>query len=358
MKILLLSPYITPEMNKQKQVSGGIHTWTVAYLGGQLAKKNQVTLINTVLRGKRYLGESRVSWSDEFLRTSDILRHLKAALNTENYDIAHMNSNAGTFGIIRDWYCVRLIKKRDLKIVLHFHCNLRDWVKHNYSFFCLKNMVKDSDKVLVLNEDSKEFLLSLFPGISIEIMPNFLPECFNFQEKHAIRGNIEKIIYVGQLRISKGCAMINDIAKKYINKKFFLIGSMFEECEHISFAPNITLSGNVSPQRVREYMMEADLLLFPTFTEGFPMVVLEAMSCGLPILSTPVGSIPDMLEDKGGLLVSPGCLDENLAAIEELENPKLREKMSLWNKEKVKRLYSKPMTEQRILNIYQELVNK
>lgn len=63
--------------------------------------------------------------------------------------------------------------------------------------------------------------------------------------------------------------------------------------EHIKFTGRFNQSS-----KVRECMSESDLFLFPTQAEGLPRSILEAMAIGLPVLSTPVGGIPEIIEEK------------------------------------------------------------
>jgi len=74
----------------------------------------------------------------------------------------------------------------------------------------------------------------------------------------------------------------------------------------------VTFHGAVGHQRVLELLRQAGLFCFPTASsEGFPKAVLEAMSCGLPIVTTPVSVLPALLAAGGGLLIekaSPDCV--------------------------------------------------
>ena len=77
-------------------------------------------------------------------------------------------------------------------------------------------------------------------------------------------------------------------------------------------AERVTFHGPVGHQRVLELLRQAGLFCFPTTSsEGFPKAVLEAMACGLPVITTPVSVLPRLLADGGGMLVgeaSPECV--------------------------------------------------
>jgi glycosyltransferase involved in cell wall biosynthesis len=88
---------------------------------------------------------------------------------------------------------------------------------------------------------------------------------------------------------------------------------------------------NLKPQtpRLLELFEDADLFVLPTKAECYGIVIPEAMACGLPVISSPIGAIPELVHDGvNGYLVPPSSVRELSTAIETLvENPELRAAM-------------------------------
>ncbi|MCI0514432.1 glycosyltransferase family 4 protein [candidate division KSB1 bacterium] len=75
-------------------------------------------------------------------------------------------------------------------------------------------------------------------------------------------------------------------------------------------AARIHLVGIATGETKRAYFQRSHLLVFPSYVENFPVVVLEAMRAGLPIVATPVGAIPELVQEgENGFLVTPGAID-------------------------------------------------
>jgi glycosyltransferase involved in cell wall biosynthesis len=87
----------------------------------------------------------------------------------------------------------------------------------------------------------------------------------------------------------------------------------------------VELPGWISHDDLPSYLNQLRLLVLPSYTEGLPNIMLEAMACGTPVLATPVGAIPDVIIDgKTGFIMennSPECIAENV--IRALNSPDL-----------------------------------
>lgn len=89
----------------------------------------------------------------------------------------------------------------------------------------------------------------------------------------------------------------------------------------------VTFTGYV--ENVHEYLQAADMFILPSLNEALPMSVLEAMSCGLPVIATRVGGIPEVVSHKeNGILIEPANPDQLAAEIAELiDRPSLAEEL-------------------------------
>jgi glycosyltransferase involved in cell wall biosynthesis len=104
-----------------------------------------------------------------------------------------------------------------------------------------------------------------------------------------------------------------------------------EMTERLDLNQSITILDWVDEQQRDDLLSKANIFVLPSYNEGLPMALLEAMSWGLPVITTPVGGIPELISTaKNGLLVTPGKIEQLSAAMQSLiENETLR--MSLGN---------------------------
>jgi glycosyltransferase involved in cell wall biosynthesis len=89
---------------------------------------------------------------------------------------------------------------------------------------------------------------------------------------------------------------------------------------------NVTFLGWINYTKRDEVLSKADVFILPSYNEGLPMAILEALGWGLPVISTPVGGIPELvISNQNGLLVTPGDIQQLSEAIQLLiENETLR----------------------------------
>lgn len=128
-----------------------------------------------------------------------------------------------------------------------------------------------------------------------------------------IDATAELIVYVGRLVPEKGLRELLDamtiLSPQRPNMRLALVGDgpMRAELEsRIAADPalHIVLPGALGPHEVARWMAASDLITLPSYSEGHPNVLVEALACGRPVVATPVGGIPEVVDDSCGLLVS------------------------------------------------------
>ena len=329
MKILLVSPLPPP--------SGGMARWTQLYLSECSKHGINVTVVNSNLSAKRANSKKRsFTFIDEVKRSRRIFKDLKKSIRSNRPDVIHICSPCSRYGLFRDLFCLKAAK--EIPVVFHCHCNIEDQASSKLSKIILRRIVQRSKKVIVLNSDSKKIIDIIEDGKAI-LIPNFI-EDNNVRSEHTISQQLKSVVYVGHVKIKKGINEIFMAASKCRDKEFIVVGPIQELPEGVKQPSNVVLTGEVNHDQVASFMETADVFLFPSYTEGFANVMLEAMASGLPIIASDVGANKDMIEDQGGVIVPPKKYEPIVSALAALEDPKVRNGMSHWNIEKVRSQYT------------------
>jgi len=117
--------------------------------------------------------------------------------------------------------------------------------------------------------------------------------------------------------------------------------------QHESLGAYVRLTGWISYADIQNFLNEFKLLVLPSYTEGLPNIMLEAMASGTPVLATQVGVIPDIIKDNenGFLLRSNGSKHITERIVELLNKPELLEKVSInaYNYARAKFSYEKTL---------------
>ena len=138
-----------------------------------------------------------------------------------------------------------------------------------------------------------------------------------------------RLVSVGRLSADKGQLLLIEAARrlaaKGIHFELVLIGDgkMRAELEALiakhALGKQVRMTGLLSTERLREEILLSRGLVLPSFAEGLPMVIMEAMALRRPVLTTCVAGIPELIQqNKSGWLIPPGSIDALTAAMEEL----------------------------------------
>ena len=160
---------------------------------------------------------------------------------------------------------------------------------------------------------------------SICVNPNHIIEIPSGVEKEFISSSISshketvgKFVFLGRAERRKGIIELNEVLEKLISEnrtfKFEFIGPIPDsmKIKH----PYIIYHGEIrDSKKIKELLSQNDVLICPSWSEGFPNVILEAMACGLAIIATNVGAVAAMVSDKNGWLIEPANKEQLEAAI-------------------------------------------
>lgn len=260
---------------------------------------------------------------------------------------------------------ISLAKFLKRKVVIHIHGGgFKEYYEKNTSFVH-KNLLK-CDTIIALTEYWKKF----FEGLGFEnviVVPNIV-DSPTIQERKCNDGKTH-ILYLGLITKAKG---IFDLIDTIYEHKEDLKGNIVlhiggnGETETIKkmiddylLQDIVIYEGWVSGNKKVELLNNTDVFILPSYTEGLPISILEAMSYSLPVISTPVGGIPEVVRDgENGFLIKPGDKDALFNAIVRLANDEeLREKMGNISYSKVQPHFPVNISAE-LVNIYQKLLKQ
>lgn len=344
MRVLLVSV-------KNENACGGIAVWTENYLSGCERQGIACTLVNTETVGKRaQQATAKRNLADEFARTKRIFKDLNKCLKAD-FDAAHLNTSCGAFGLIRDHFIARKIKKKGIPLVTHYHCDIPCWIHNPISRAALEKLANLSDRNLVLCENSRRYLLEQF-AVESEKIPNFIDETLVRNDPKEINENLQRIVFVGRVEEAKGAAELYELARRFPEMAFELMGEVSPQIAGWKKPENVFLLGDKPYAQVIEALDEADLFLLPSHSEGFSMALLEAMARGVPCVATDVGANADMLCDGCGIVAPKGDVDQMERAIVYLQDARTRKDLSCRAVDKVRAAYVTDKVMQKIKELY------
>ena len=218
----------------------------------------------------------------------------------------------------------------------------------------MRSALRRADRVFTVSERLRQFALSLGVDQARAVtIPNgvdatvfFARDRSECRRKHSIGSEERIILSVGNLIELKGHHRIVDALRallaRGIEARLLIAGDagraasiaerLHRQIQDLGLEASVQLIGRVSADTLAELMSAADVLCLASSSEGWPNVVHEALSCGLPVVATNVGAVPEMIpSDQFGLVVPVGdvpALTEALALA--LQKPWQRAAIAAW----------------------------
>lgn len=249
-------------------------------------------------------------------------------LLAKDIKIVHMHgASYGSFW--RKHYYINLIHYFGKKIVYHIHGGgFKEFSsKHENK---VKKTLSKANIIIALSESWKKFFEEKFDCTHVVIVKNIIDIPLQRQLKHTA---IIHFLFLGYLDKNKGIYDLLTIISEHhheLTGHFMLhIGGNGETDKVCYFIKQnhldnlVKFEGWVSGNKKQELLSSSDVYILPSYNEGLPLSVLEAMSYKLPVISTTVGGIPEIVENGvNGFLVTPGDQEAIFDRITTLVNNK------------------------------------
>jgi glycosyltransferase involved in cell wall biosynthesis len=204
----------------------------------------------------------------------------------------------------------------------------------------LRWMFRSADYCVVLGDVWRRWVMDTF-----DVQPNKVGVIYNgvaattSRPHTASRDGRFRLLFVGNLLERKGVKdLLRAFARPGIMARDVVLtmagGGPVETyrkmAAELGIGDRVTFSGWVSQDDARSLMVNSDALILPAYDEGLPLVILEALASRTPVICSPVGSIPEVLEDhRTALFVTPGDESEIAGAILTLlDHPEMGRELS------------------------------
>jgi glycosyltransferase involved in cell wall biosynthesis len=249
------------------------------------------------------------------------------------------------------------------KVIYHIHGGkFQAFYKENKKV--VQNTILKCDTIIALSGYWKNFFETIGHP-NVQVVENVIEKPKNI---NASANGYSNFLFLGHLNQDKGIfdllEVISSCKDKYKNKLRLFIGGSGETVKLNGIIKSkelneiIKFEGWVSGEKKCKLLSNTDVYILPSYNEGLPISILEAMSYKLPIISTPVGGIPEVVEDgKNGLLIEPGNQHQLKEAINKLlGNSKLRKEMGEASFKRVQNHFP-DQVEKKLTDIYSTMLN-
>lgn len=362
-KVLLVTSY--------GGVPGGISRWAAHIMNYyEAVGKNDCTLTLVPMGRSSFvnINSPKLYRLKEAVKDySKIIKDFTQKLRSGNHDVMHLTSSA-SWSLLKDIYLIKAAKRRGVKTVIHFRFGrIPDLVvSKNWEWRLIAKVLKLVDCAIVLDNKSLSVLKEL-GYTNVVCMPNPVsPQVQTIVEQNQVERIPGYILFCGHVVKTKGVFELIDACSHISGIHLKMVGHVTDEMRaeinnYSHSALWLDLVGEMPYEQVIKEMMASDIMVLPTYTEGFPNVILEGMAAGCAIVASGVGAIPQMIEEENGeqfgIIIKPQNVSELENAIKHLLNsPEDKDAMRARVQKRVQDRYSMEAVWNEMVEIWKGLI--
>ncbi|HAR94982.1 MAG TPA: hypothetical protein DCR97_03320 [Deltaproteobacteria bacterium] len=328
---VLISGHLPPPM-------GGVATYYQSLLSSSLPNQIDLCFVQTSSQKRALSATGRATISNLVLALADCVRFTIATFR-HRPQICHVATYLG-LSFVKHSVCVMVARLIGGRVLLHPHCSLAAIYSNSPKWWrwLFRQIIRLTDGIVALSSEWSQ-LCSIVPACPVYYLPNAIdltPYRGIAQERMAEvehNGSL-RVLYLGYVGRAKGTFDLIDAAREALSQgmdvSFDLVGDELTPGEYQQvrdYIANPALNGCVrlhaaayGSEKIR-FFCKAHVFVYPSYHEGMPIAVIEAMACGLPIVATRVGGLPDLvMHGANGLLVDPARPDQLVSALRKLSN--------------------------------------
>lgn len=237
--------------------------------------------------------------------------HLALLLLRSRAEVVHINASLDAKAYWRDlayWVVAKLLGRRVVNQI-HGGAMPQDFFRGNAVLtWVLRRFLVSSDVVTVLSSAELSAYRAFDARIKVHLVPNAIdPAGLADQVRACNTHGPLKLVYVGRLVRAKGLFEVVEalVKLKRAGRRFTLsiagggpdLSELMAACESGDLGRRVEFLGSVFGADKCRLLLDSDVFVFPSYTEGLPYSLLEAMAAGCVPITTPVAAIPDVMQD-------------------------------------------------------------
>lgn len=364
LNVCLLAP-LPPQFDGRNHSCGGIGHWTqiiVEY--AKTCEQVSLSVIDTTPKWRSIhnfsLWKRVVSGG---LNLTAYMTRLIKRLLLGKPDLIHMTTS-GHLGVIRDIVVILTAKLFRVPVTYHIRFGRVPALARagGVEWALISTAMKLAASVVAIDATTFSSIKHQLPRVNVELVPN----CINFASvRHMREGGAtvkQTVLFAGWVIPAKGIEELLSAwsAMASVDWTLIIVGpveSLYKEQLFERYGSKfISFMGEKSHEETLSLIAACDVFVLPSYSEGFPNAVLEAMALGKPIVASSVGAIPEMLTNGAGSLVAPKDAKALQSALQQvMDDEHFRSEMGVRAKERAIQNYSIEVVFERYMDIWRQL---